>query len=707
MKRTCHFTAEEKRASAHQVLERCRDNSIRTFESFIGPLSCSSTRLGEMIASATGHHFGVWSVADLQIFRAGGLTGLEVAGFGGGASGLVARTLAEANLLPPRPSGDGTMTKDEFQQEVSVRFSADLESKRINTFAMAAWSGGMGALKVYNFTRASAGTRILNKIEIAGWPTRTVAIETVEDDMAQIEADSLGACVTERLRGLPMDDNMNDDENQWGQGMEDPTVLNEWFYNRFGIYQTPFHFDFPKNEMTSDRILEQLVFQNLGAHALEMIRDIDGLDAVSVSPVGLGGCPTGTLPVRGCPHPLHGALAAIPEHVRRTVKFTVRMEGLFDDAPLRPGMAKWGSNGFFDGEGHLCALQYDGQTLIAGDGTRDWEYFKFVFRSSLISKVTAFDHLVVTHIMYAETLAIAVTESLGPDNELRMLLNPHILGSLHVNFGASNNLFPSRGLVHRASPFDDEAYMAPDGRSNGILWAKTVALRFTRFQDIYRTYRQFFEELRSEGVQMPELPFFEDGVQIHGEIQRYVESAIAAIYGSGDQRCSAALLDDHEAQRFLRQFWRLSDPATPDFWPSEFRRPTCNALTELLTELIFGVTGWHRHVGNVADFFRDTRFAATNWKRGELNTRPAQAIIMMLLAQSTNAILPKLTDDVLETVYGTGTDHASLTENFRTFNRHMLEIQSNIEDKNQVRQMRNDIPYHNMEPTSVEWSVAV
>jgi len=699
MKRTCHFTTEERRNRAHQLLERCRDNSVSTFADFIGPSSCSFTGVGRAISSATGHHFGALTIADLAILRPDGP-------IMGGASGHIAGKLAEDNMLPPTRWGEGTQTQEEFQQEVADRFTVDLAQKRLNPFSMAAWAGGMGALTEMNLTRAYVGTRILRKVEIAGWPTRLVATETLEDDMGQINLQGgIIPCATERMRGLPMEDNMNDNENQWGQGMEDPTVLNEWYFNRFGVYQTPFHFDFPLNEMTSDRILEQLVFQNIGAHDLEMIRDIDGHDAVSVSPVGLGGCPSGALPVRGCPHPIHGALAALPEQVRRTIKFTVRMEGLFEDVPLRPGMAQWGGNAFFDGEGHLRALQYDGQTLIAGDGSRDWEYFKFVFRSSLISKVTAFDHLVVTHIIYSETLAMAVTENLGPDNELRMFLNPHILGTLKVNMGASNNLFPSNSLVHRASPFDEEAYMAPDGRSNGILWGKTVALRFTRFQEAYRTYRQFFEELRSEGVQMPELPFFEDGVQIHREIQRYVESAIAGIYGSGDQRCSAALLDDHEAQRFLRQFWRLSDPSTPDFWPSEFRHPTCNALTELLTELIFGVTGWHRHVGSVADFFRDTRFASTLWKRGEMTTRPAQAVIVMLLAQTTNAVLPKMIDDVSETIYGS--DHESLTQNFRTFTRHMHEIQSDIEQKNQVRQMRNDIPYHNMEPTSVEWSVAV
>jgi len=652
-----------------------------------------------MISSVTGHHVGLLTAADLIIMTpTNGLTG--------GASAFVARSMRDGGLLPPRPSGDGNMTFDEFTHEIAERFVADLESKRLNNYAMSAWTGGSGALQTFTFGRAYSGTKILEKVEIAGWPARMVSIETQEDDMRQISLQGgILQCATERLRRLPMDDNMNDHENQWGEGLEDPTVLNEFFFNRFGVYQSPFHFDFPLNEMTSDRILEQLVFQNVGAHKLELIRDVHGEDAVSINPVGLGGCGNSPLPVHGCPHPLQSALAAIPEDVRRTVKFALRQEGLFDDVPLRSGMAKWGANAFFDGEGHLSAIQYEGRTLIPGRcSDSDWEYFKFVFRSSLISSVTAFEHLVATHILFAETLAIAATESLGPDNELRMLLNPHMQGSMGINMGASNNLFPTNSLVHRASPFDEAGFMAPDGRSTGILWAKTVALRYTRFEDAYRTYREYLEELSSEGVQMPELPFFEDGILIHREIQRYVESAIGHIYGKYSLACSASLLADQEAQRFIRQFWRLSDPATPDFWPSEFRRPTCHALTELLTEVIFGVTGWHRHVGTVADFFRDTRFASTNWQRGESNTRPAQAVMVMLLAQSTNAFLPKFSDDMSEAIYG---DHEALAENFMIFNRRMSEIQGILEHKNQERQARNDVPYRNMEPESIEYGVAV
>lgn len=694
MKRACRFTYPERRGSAWRELENCRDTSVRLYEEFLGADSCSITQTGKLISRTTGfRQFGLGRRAIDALF----LTNNHA--IAGGVCNSVADTFADGNLLP-----EG-LTREQAHEELCAGLQDDLESKRLDPFAMGVWAASVGPLNPWNMTRASAGTQVLQKFEIPGWPARVVSFEAPEDDMKPINLQGgLLQCTMLRLRGLPLVDDVGDVENNWGEGCEDPSAVLHKYYDRWGIYQTPWNFDVPQNERTSDRILEQLVFQNIGSHKLELLHDLDGHDADFISPVGLGGCGHDALPVVGCPFPLQGALAAVPERARRSLKFALRMEGLFDDVPTRSDLAKWGSNAFFDGEGHLVALQYNGRTLIAGDGDSDWGYFKFVFRSSLVSTITSFDHLVGTHILAAETLAVAATENLGPDNELRMLVNPHLVGSLAINFNAALNLFPQGILIARASPFAAEAYQHADGRSNGILWAKTVVLRYTKFEDAYSTYRQFFEELRSEGIQMPELPFFEDGVLIFQEIQRYVDAAIDLIYGSGHFLCSRRLRNDREAQRFLTQFWALSDPATPDFWPQEFRGSTCHDLKGLLTEVIFMVTGWHRHVGTVADFFRDTRLASTVWKEGESNTRPRQATMMMLLAATTNAILPKLSDELSETIYG---DHTDLADNFKTLNSRMLEVQTEIEQRNQIRQSQNNIPYHQMEPESIEWGVQV
>merc|ERR1711957_742100 len=210
-------------------------------------------------------------------------------------------------------------------------------------------------------------------------------------------------------------------------------------------------------------------------------------------------------------------------------------------------------------------------------------------------------------------------------------------------------------------PFADGAFLAEDG-GPGVLWTKTTALRYQKFEDVYRTYRQFHEALLSEETQAPELPFFEDGLLLFHEIQKYVISAVDAIYDERNSRCNAELTADIQAQRFVQSFWALSDPSTPNFWPSELRNAgrDCSALKALLTECIFLVTGWHRHVGSVADFYRDTRFTSTLWKEGEMNTRPKHALLTMNLAATTNAILPKLSDNLAETLFSDSPELAEI-----------------------------------------------
>lgn len=686
------------RSESWRELENCRDTNVRSWEDFLGYDSCSLTHTGKLISRTTGtRNFGFASTGIDVLFLTNSLANMA------GVCHSVSSTFTNGGLLPPG------MTSEQAEEEICSMIQDDLDSKRLDRFTMAVWSLSVGPLNPWNLTKATEPSQILEKVQIPGWPARLAAYRAPADDMKPINLQGgLLQCAMLRLRGLPLEDDLDmNDENDWGPGREDPTVIHHKYYDRWGIYQRPWNFPYPQNEMQSDRILEQFVFQNIGAHRLELLNDLDGHDAGSINPVNLGGCGNGALPVRGCPFPLNSALSAVPEHVRRSLKFAVRQEGLFDDVPRRPGVGKWGANAFFDGEGHLRALQYQGRTLVAGEGGNDWEYLKFVFRSTLVSSVTAFDHLVGTHIMCAETLALAVSENLGPENELRLLLQPHIVGSLSINFAAATNLFAEGILIHRAGPFEKEAFAGAgeDGTGTGILWAKAVVLRHMKFEDAYRTYRQHFEELRSEGVQMPELPFFEDGILIFNAIQNYVHSAIDKIYGSGFFQCNGFLRNDREAQRFHTAFWALTDPATPDFWPQEFRGFDCTSLKALLTEVIFMVTGWHRHVGSVADFFRDTRFAATMWKEGETNTRPKQATMMMLLAATTNAILPKLSMDLAETIYaGNGKLEENLKEGLYPT---MLEIQTQIEERNQIRQSQNNIPYHQMEPDSVEWGVQV
>merc|ERR1719223_694513 len=365
-------------------------------------------------------------------------------------------------------------------------------------------------------------------------------------------------------------------------------------------------------------------------------------------------------------------------------------------------MGHVGGNAFFDSKGKLLALQYRGETLVKdrlsekGDAEK-WEAFKFIFRSSLVVFVTVYEHLVSTHILASESLAVATAETLPANHGLRQLLTPHTWGSLAINMQASLNLFAKNMLVHRASPFADEAFQSDDG-TDGKLWQMIPLLRYTKFTELYDKYLA-----TKQIIDGPEMPFFEDGKLLFDALHNYVESFVYAIYGKPSAGCNEALQADVRAMNFVKNFFNQNS-ATPEFWKS-FKKAErhCGAFVDLVGEVIFLVTGWHRHVGSVADFFRDTRFASASWKEGETEARPKHSMLMQLLAASTNAIAPHLEDNLVE-VYQNDSPFSGL---FNKLYKDMAAVQKEVEMRNKKRKEGGDIEFHQMEPKYVEWGAEV
>jgi len=605
--------------------------------------------------------------------------------------------------------GDDT-TRSQLEDELCTRMRHDSQTGRLDSFHMGLWALGTGELtNITEYPKPSSPPRTLQKNLLPGWPARQVAYETVPEDPKPID-DMGGAvqCAIIRLRAEPLDDEVVTDRpgrNSYGRTEDDPlgprwpSDVREAYYDHFKIYQDQgIHFDVPVDQLMSDETVSKLVFQGIGAHHLEVIRS-DGTNAVDLNFISLGGC-AGVPAGRGCPIPLDQALASLPEQPRREARYAVRMDGLYDDVPVRPGLARWGGNAFFDETGQLIALQRNGQTTLKAENDYNWNYLKFLFRSSLVATVTAVDHLMNCHILMAETLAISTMEALEPTDHLRLLLAPHTYGTLSINNVASMNLFAGRMLVHRGSPFTDEGFEPGDG-STGLVWAKSAVLRIQKFGDTYTAYRAH------RNSRSPEIPFFEDGILFYRALQRYVSAFIDEAYGSEPQECNQALASHATTQRFVRIFFAHTDPATPDLWPAEMREAgsSCASLKALLTESIFAVTGIHRHVGSVADYYREYSFASTVWPEGELTARPKQGFLTLLLAATTNAYFPKMADGAK--VAHIFEDQPGVQRVFESFVQDLVEVQREIERRNEVRVAAGDLAFHQFEPNIVEWAIMI
>jgi len=695
----CRFTEEERQAQAWRQLGDCHlDPSVVSFETWLGEDSCSVTSLGRMLARVTGQ----------EMF---GFVGLGIRALVSHNPAVVCRAKA-IQFYGLGYALDNTTTQDEMQDALCPQLRGDISTGRMDPFTMGLWAAGTGELThIASFPKPRSAPRLLQKNTIPGWPARYVAYENLDEDPKPINlAGGAVQCMMRRLRREHLADEVvsaTPGRNSYGrtpqdpQGFRWPTDIREAYYDNFAIYQPQGnHFDVPADQLLSDATLSKLVFQSIGGHRLEIIPG-DGSNAVDLNLLSLGGC-AGVPAGRGCPIPLDQALAALPSQTRHEARYAIRMEGLYDDLPVREGMARWGGNAFFNEAGHLLAIQHKGETKLATVDDPAWNYLKYVFRSSLLATVTAVDHLMGCHILMAETLALATLENLEPKDHLRLLLAPHTYGTLQINNVASMNLFAGGMLVHRASPFSLDAYEPEDGSTGGV-WAKSRVLRVQKFGDVYNAYRAH----RDSTPTAPEVSFFEDGILFFRALEQYVSAYIDEAYGSEPEECNDALSVHENTQRFVRAFFAHSDPATPELWPAEMRQANsnCASLKSLLTECIFAVSGMHRHVGSVSDFYRDLKFASTAWPEGELVPRPKHGFLTLLLAASTNFYGPKMDGGAnLTHIFE---DKPGAQRVFEGYVRDLADVQSEVEARNTHRVEQGNLAFHQMEPKVVEWGIMI
>merc|ERR1719210_2131395 len=88
---------------------------------------------------------------------------------------------------------------------------------------------------------------------------------------------------------------------------------------------------------------------------------------------------------------------------------------------------------------------------------------------------------------------------------------------------------------------------------------------------------------------------------------------------------------------------------------------------------IWTVTGWHRHVGTVADYYSDPDLAAFSWKQGEAYPRPKQHLILSVVAAFTAMAQPKLSEDYTH-VFAGMEDEFIMTVLWRRFQEELKEV---------------------------------
>jgi len=334
---------------------------------------------------------------------------------------------------------------------------------------------------------------------------------------------------------------------------------------------------------------------------------------------------------------------------------------------VREGFAKYGASVYFSKDRKVTRIVRDGKEYLPSE-SREWEYIKMTFRGSLLTYVTAVDHLLGVHGASSNFMTTFSREQLPPDHPIRRLLKPFTFRSVYINYIAGTNLFSPSGFLHRTLALTLEGM------------AQTFNLAWGNFS--YEAFPRRVERMGVDGI-----PFNQDGLDLWHIYQGFVSKYVDQYYTSEEE----VTKDVH-----LIAFWTEVARHQP---PSAKQVPlSLDSLKTYLTYSIFAVSAMHNHFGTLAEYFVDPSFCPLAWVEGELSSPPLYAVRAGLLLCAAGFPQPRLLDDFSHIMLD---DYArTLCHDFQA----SLRKQIKIVDKRNITRPQ---PFQSFNPGFLELSVSI
>ncbi|CAE8588021.1 unnamed protein product [Polarella glacialis] len=473
-------------------------------------------------------------------------------------------------------------------------------------------------------------------------------------------------CFHGSLRTMPWDDMLNHtDRNQWHtlfkNARDKYKSKKDWVLSFYETYRTQdnvpvwpvqendFTNMFWKQDEWDDGLEHMIAFNLIGAHRLEVVEK------------GFKG---------------------------ESLQFVIRLNE-FHAIETRPHFARYGGDLYFNAEGLPIMLETpDGRQVQRGD--KDWQYWKFAWRSALITIITLVDHLHLTHFRVGNVLASAVRKSLSPSHPIRRFLSVFTFGSIFVNMNAMHTLIGPSHVLHRSSPFKDFEALS-------TLVPEHLKPPTDQFKSIVND-----SEFQRLPKMIQETPYYQDGRLLIGAIKKLVKR-YSDIYRS-DMCTASGVVSDPELKRFRDEL--VAENAEAHYVTPFTAETDCAEFFDIIVYYLWTVTGWHRHVGTVGDYFADPDLASFSWKEGEAYARPLQHMIMSTVAAFTATAQPKLIEDYTHLFKGIDREERAVAA-MQEFQAELREVQAEIGRRNHLRLTTQGFKNVYADPGVVECSVAV
>ncbi|KAF0696552.1 hypothetical protein As57867_012652, partial [Aphanomyces stellatus] len=307
----------------------------------------------------------------------------------------------------------------------------------------------------------------------------------------------------------------------------------------------------------------------------------------------------------------------LPKQEKDGSYYVVKLN-FMDQLEVRPGFAKYGADAYFSSYGEIVKIVRQGQTYtpsLAWSNPDKWEYLKMTFRGSLITKITAIDHLMGLHMTVGNYFTTASREQLAPDHPLRRLLKPFTFRAVAINRAASRSLMWSKAYMHRAL----------------ALTEKGLAQTWQYATDNFK-FEPFPDMIARQNIDTFPLPFHEDGLDYWNLVRGFVGDYVNLYYTSDA---------DVTSDTSVVAFYSFLDAKMP----GQLRPLSRDTLKDTLAQAIFWVTAMHNHMGNIAEYVSDPAFTPGAWVENELASRPGAAVRQAVIMALTGLQQPSILED--------------------------------------------------------------
>jgi len=337
--------------------------------------------------------------------------------------------------------------------------------------------------------------------------------------------------------------------------------------------------------------------------------------------------------------------------------------------PVIPGYVRYQGKVFFDKNAEVTQINCLGQTVYPTDGYL-WEFAKFLVRTSALTAVTAYEHLIQAHLIWANITTNATVINLSPDHPLRRLLHIHTYRTAFINKTAVTALTPHGGILNRMFSFPHDTLV------------KVLDDSFTSFN--YYTFPELIKSLNMENVDGKIFPMAEDGMDYWKIVYRYVHDYVHLFYDDTYSKIT------HDAE--VVAFWTYLQKDFPNGLP-ELTIPN---LVEYITQFIHYVSGMHIHAGNDSAYARDPAFTGTIVKDGTLIQPPQCSYTQTMLIVATVGKMPQMTEDFSHLL------PANAQGVWKVFNSELVALSNVINERNTSRPW----VFNSMNPSHLVTSVA-